>query len=105
MTRTDRSQWPLTSSQQAQYEAIRVKMAAICGQHRPFLLTGEVGVGKTFLARRLADGPVTYYNIARDHLPQLLADHNLPDLTPGEGYWLDAEDPEVWMRVGADQWP
>lgn len=82
MTRIDRSQWPLTPSQQAQYEAIQAKMAAIRGKHRPFLLTGEVGVGKTFLARRLADGPVAYYNIARDHLPQLLADHNLPDLTP-----------------------
>jgi hypothetical protein len=25
------------------------------------------------------------------------------DLTPGEGYWLDVEDPEVWMRVAPDQ--
>ena len=26
-------------------------------------------------------------------------------LTPGECYWLDVEDPCVWVRVWADQWP
>jgi hypothetical protein len=42
-----------------------------------------VGVGKTFLARRLAAGiPAAYCNIAQDHLPQLLAQHSLHDLTP-----------------------
>jgi hypothetical protein len=26
-------------------------------------------------------------------------------LTPGEGYWLDVEDPCVWLRLLANQWP
>lgn len=82
MTRTDRSKWPLTPSQQRQYEAVHTALTRIRGRHRPFLLTGDVGVGKTFLARRLADKPVAYYNIARDHLPQLLAYRRLSDLTP-----------------------
>jgi hypothetical protein len=82
MTRTDRSQWPLTPSQQEQYEAIHTKLSNIRGGHRPFLLTGDVGVGKTFLACRLADGPVAYYHITRDYLPQLLTDYKLSDLTP-----------------------
>ncbi len=82
MTRLDRSKWPLTPSQQEQYDAIHKTLTRIRGRHRPFLLTGDVGVGKTFLARRLADKPVGYYNIARDHLPQLLIHHKLSDLTP-----------------------
>lgn len=82
MTRTDQSKWPLTPSQQEQYEAIHKTLTRIHGRHRPFLLTGDVGVGKTFLARRLADKPAVYYNIARDHLPQLLTHHKLSDLTP-----------------------
>ena len=82
MTSTDRSQWPLTPSQQAQYEAIHARLSNIRGRHRPFLLTGDVGVGKTFLARRLAAGPVAYYHIAQDYLPPLLSDHQLRDLTP-----------------------
>ncbi len=82
MTRTDRSRWSLTPSQQQQYEAIHTTLTRIRGRHRPFLLTGDAGVGKTFLARRLADKPVAYYNIARDHLPQLLAYRRLSDLTP-----------------------
>ena len=82
MTRTDRSKWPLTPSQQEQYEAIHKTLTRIRGRHRPFLLTGDVGVGKTFLARRLAGRSIAYYNIARDHLPQLLTHHKLSDLTP-----------------------
>ena len=82
MTKTDQSKWPLTSSQQEQYEAVHTKLTSIRGRHRPFLLTGDVGVGKTFLARRLADKPAAYYNIARDHLYQLLTHHKLSDLTP-----------------------
>jgi len=82
MTRIDKSQWPLTPSQEEQYEAIHARLSSIRGRHRPFLLTGDVGVGKTFLARRLADGPVAYYHIARDYLPQLLTDYQLSDLTP-----------------------
>jgi len=82
MTRADQSRWPLTPSQKEQYQAIHTTLTRICGRHRPFLLTGDVGVGKTFLARRLGDKPVAYYNIARDHLPQLLTYHKLSDLTP-----------------------
>ena len=83
MARGDQSKWPLALSQQEQYEAIYATLTSIRGSHRPFLLTGDVGVGKTFLARRLATGiPAAYYNIAQDHLPQLLTQHNLLNLTP-----------------------
>ena len=82
MTRTDRSEWPLTPSQQEQYEAIHKTLTRIRGRHRPFLLTGDVGVGKTFLACRLTGQSIAYYNIARDHLPHLLTHHKLSDLTP-----------------------
>ena len=82
MTRVDRSNWPLTPSQQEQYEGIHKTLTNIRGRHRPFLVTGDMGVGKTFLARRLADQPAVYYNIARDHLPQLLTHCKLSDLTP-----------------------
>jgi hypothetical protein len=27
------------------------------------------------------------------------------DLRPGEGYWLDVEDPALWLLVRSDQWP
>ena len=82
MTRTDQSQWPLTPSQKKQYQAVHTTLTRIRGRHRPFLLTGDVGVGKTFLAHRLTDKSVGYYNIARDHLSQLLIHHKLSDLTP-----------------------
>jgi len=82
MTRTDQSKWPLTPSQQEQYEAIHKTLTRIRGRHRPFLLTGDVGVGRTFLAHRLTDKSVGYYNIARDHLSQLLIHHKLSDLMP-----------------------
>ncbi len=82
MTRVDQSKWSLTPSQKEQYEAVRTTLTRIHGRHRPFLLTGDVGVGKTFLARRLAAELVAYYNIARDHLPQLLTHRKLSDLTP-----------------------
>jgi len=82
MIRTDRSKWPFTPSQQEQYETIHKTLTRIRGRHRPFLLTGGVGVGKTFLTRRLAGRSIAYYNIARDHLPQLLTHHKLSDLTP-----------------------
>jgi len=82
MTRVDPSRWALTPSQQEQYEAIRAKLGSLRSNQRPFLLTGDVGVGKTFLARRLAAEPAAYYNIAQDHLASLLAVHTLTDLTP-----------------------
>jgi len=82
MTRVDRSKWPLTPSQQKHHDAIGTTLTRIRGRHRPFLLTGDVGVGKTFLARRLADRPGAYYNIARDHLRRLLTHRKLSDLTP-----------------------
>jgi len=82
MIRADPSEWSLTPSQQEQYAAIRARLTALRGHQRPFLLTGEVGVGKTFLARRLAADPATYYNIAQDHMASLLTVHNLSDLTP-----------------------
>ena len=82
MTRVDQSKWALTPSQQKQHEAIHTTLTSIYGRHRPFLLTGDVGVGKTFLARRLADESIVYYNIAQDHLTQLLIHRKLSDLTP-----------------------
>jgi hypothetical protein len=82
MTRADRSKWPLTPSQRELYEAVHTTLARISGRHRPFLLTGDVGVGKTFLARRLRALPADYYHIARDYLPQLLTYRRLPRLTP-----------------------
>lgn len=82
MTRTEWSKWTLTPSQDEQYEAIRARFTRIRGRHRPFLLSGDVGVGKTFLARRLTDESFGYHNIAGDHLPRLLTRHNLSDLTP-----------------------
>jgi len=82
MTRTDQSKWLLTPSQQEQYETIHKTLSGIRGRHRPFLLTGDVGVGKTFLNRRLAGRSITYYNIARNHMSHLLTHHKLSDLTP-----------------------
>jgi hypothetical protein len=82
MTRVDRSEWSLTPSQREQYDAIHTTLTRIRGRHRPFLLTGDVGVGKTFLACRLADQCATYYNIAQSHLSQLLTRHRLSDLMP-----------------------
>jgi hypothetical protein len=82
MTRVDQSKWALTPSQQKQHEVIHTTLTSIHGRHRPFLLTGDVGVGKTFLARRLVVEPIVYYNIAQNHLPQLLTHRKLSDLTP-----------------------
>lgn len=82
MTRTERSKWSLTPSQDEQYEAIHTTLTRIHGMHRPFLLSGDVGVGKTFLARRLTDESFGYHNIAGEYLPQLLTRRNLSDLTP-----------------------
>ena len=82
MTRVDRTKWPFTLSQHEQYEAIHKTLTRIHGRHRPFLLTGDIGVGKTFLALRLADKPAAYYNIVQDHLPKLLTHRKLSDLTP-----------------------
>jgi len=82
MTRVDRSKWPLTPSQQGLHEAIWARLSTLHGKHRPFLLTGEVGVGKTFLAQRLASQPDIYYNVSRDYMSLLLADFRLADLTP-----------------------
>ena len=82
MIRADRSQWRLTPSQQGLYEAIHNRLTGIRGGHRPFLLTGDVGVGKTFLAHRLTEQSAAYYHVARDHLLDLLAHHSLSDLTP-----------------------
>jgi hypothetical protein len=82
VTITDHTRWLLTPSQQEQHVAIQAKLTNIPGKHRPFLMTGEVGVGKTFLARRLAAQPAAYYNLACDHLHQLLVNYELSDLTP-----------------------
>jgi len=82
MIRVDRSKWSLTPSQQEQYEALRAKLGTLRSNQRPFLVTGDVGVGKTFLARRLAAEPAAYYNIAQDYLASLLVVHTLADLTP-----------------------
>jgi hypothetical protein len=82
MKGADRSQWPLTPSQQELYGLIQKRLTSIRGKHRPFLLTGDVGVGKTFLALRLAEQTTGYHNIAQDHLPCLLADYSLSSLTP-----------------------
>ena len=82
MTSSDPMKWPLTPSQRELVGAIRTKMDGIQGRHRPFLLTGDLGVGKTFLARRLAGESVDYYSIAQDHLLPLLAHRRLSSLTP-----------------------
>lgn len=82
MTRVDHSSWPLTPSQQRQLESIYATLMTIHGRRRPFLLTGDTGVGKTFLARRLISMPGDYYNVAESYLPQVLAGHGLSDLTP-----------------------
>lgn len=82
MTRIDGSLRQLTPSQQELFEAILARFGSIQGSHRPFLLTGDVGVGKSFLAARLANSGAACYHVARDHLPHLLADRSLSDLTP-----------------------
>ena len=82
MTRADQSKWPLTPSQQQRYDLLRTTLRKIRGKHRPFLLTGDVGVGKTFVARRLANRSDAYCNVAQDHLPQLLRHRRLSDVTP-----------------------
>jgi hypothetical protein len=82
MIKADRPKWPLTPSQQGLHDAIRVRLSTLHGKHRPFLLTGEVGVGKTFLAQRLASQPNTYYNVSGDYVSLLLANYRLADLTP-----------------------
>ena len=82
MTNPNRSEWTLTPSQQQQFQAIGSKLSSICGRHRPFILSGDIGVGKTFLALRLADDRSAYHNIARDHLVSLLEDCSLSRVTP-----------------------
>jgi hypothetical protein len=44
---------------------------------------------------------VGYYSVS----PPCCGPADTDSLTPGEGYWLDVEDPEVWMRVLAGQYP
>lgn len=82
MTSRERYGWRLSPSQQALQEAILGRISETRGPRRPFLLTGEPGVGKTLLARRLAGGGGDYHSLASDHWPELLAQHTLRDLTP-----------------------
>lgn len=82
MTSPDPTKWPLAPSQKELLGVIRTTLDGIQGRHRPFLLTGDLGVGKSFLARRLVGESTGYYNIAQDHLPPLLAHRRLSSLTP-----------------------
>lgn len=82
MTKIDGSPHQLTPSQQELFDAILAHFSNIRGSHRPFLLTGDAGVGKSFLAARLTNSGAACWHIARDHLPYLLADRSLSDLTP-----------------------
>ena len=82
MTKADPMKLALAPSQEELHGAIRTTLGRIRGRHRPFLLTGDVGVGKTFLAHRLTDKATDYHNIEQDHLPPLLANSRLSDLTP-----------------------
>lgn len=82
MSRLDPIEWLLNPSQYGRFEVISAVLSQVRGRHRPFLLTGDIGVGKTFLARKLAQTPSAYLNIANDHIPRLLAHDNLDTLTP-----------------------
>ena len=82
MTETRPSQGALTPSQRMLCEALLPALVTNRKGQRPLLLTGEVGVGKTLLAQRMAGEGITYHSVARQHLPALLAQHNLTDLTP-----------------------
>lgn len=81
MTKAERS-WHLTPSQQTLFAAIHARLSSIQGAHRPFLLTGDVGVGKSFLVATLGDSGATCYHVATDYFPRLLIDHSLSSLTP-----------------------
>jgi hypothetical protein len=82
MMSPDPTKWPLAPSQKELLGVIRVTLDGIQGRHRPFLLTGDLGVGKSFLARRLVGESAGYHNIAQDHIAALLAHRGLSSLTP-----------------------
>ena len=82
MTDDERCLWRMTPSQEGLYRRLQSALSAAQTRQRPLLLTGDVGVGKTFLAQRLAPSQAGYYNIARDFFPQLLADNALQAVTP-----------------------
>ena len=46
-----------------------------------------------------------YYTVSPSQVVYCGAPATTPDLSPGEGYWLDVEDLCVWLRLGANQWP
>ena len=82
MAEVDRATWQLTPSQKSLRDAIQSRLASIQGRHRPFLLTGDLGVGKSYLSRRLAVEGADFHHLAQDHLPGILGGRALLDLTP-----------------------
>lgn len=83
MIKDNCSECRLTPSQQYIFNKIYPVLSTTTNiMHRPNLLTGDLGVGKSFLSKRLAENSASYINISRDHLSILLRDYRLSDLTP-----------------------
>lgn len=72
-----------TYSQQTLFDNLRSYFMTETVIYRPALIVGSIGVGKTWLARYIvADLDGSYFNIATDHIGELLKHTTLPKLTP-----------------------
>jgi hypothetical protein len=48
---------------------------------------------------------VSYYTVSPSQAVYCGAPADGSALRPGEGYWIDVKDLDVWMRLQANQWP